>query len=69
MIGVGFIVLAGMMVLGLVATPNMAACGAHPEVNPGRTDTETVLTTVGTRSDVGQFLGDMGALTVHGGTS
>ena len=67
MLGVGFEVMASMMVLGLVTASDVAASGAHPEVNPARTDPEAILTAVGAGSYVGQFVRDMGANVGHAG--
>jgi hypothetical protein len=38
MIGVGLVVLASVVVLGLIAAPDVTARGAHAEMYPGRAD-------------------------------
>jgi hypothetical protein len=67
MLRVGLVVMASMMVLGLITASDVAAAGAHPEVNPGRTNPDAVLTAVGTGSYVGKFVRDMGAIVRHAG--
>ncbi len=42
--GIGQMVVTGVMVFGLIAAADMAAGGTHPKVNPGRADSQTVLT-------------------------
>jgi len=58
MLRVGVVVMASIMVVRLVTASDVAASGAHPEVNPGRTDPEAVLTAVGTGTHVGRFVRD-----------
>jgi hypothetical protein len=38
MVRIGLVMMAGMMVLGLIAASNMPAAGARPAVNQARTD-------------------------------
>lgn len=54
--------------LGLIATSNLAAGGAHPEVNPARTDPEAVLTALGAGSYVGKLVGGVGAIVAMRGS-
>ena len=64
-IGVRFMVKAGVMVLGLVAAADMAARCAHSQMHPARADLETVLAAGRPGSHVGKLVGDMRAVVGH----
>jgi len=65
MIGVGLVVLASVVVLGLIAAPDVTARGAHAEVYPGRADLQTILASVGPRRYRADFRRDVRAIIGH----
>lgn len=65
MLGVRLVVSSSMVVLRLVATPDMATRRTHPEVDPGRSDAKAILAALCVWAYLWYLVGNMRAIVGH----